>query len=120
MMCRSELDLSRRSDGVERAAKYRDHCDHLFLKDVFFVCKKTEVKNLLYASSSSVYGGNTKVPFSEIDSVNHPISLYAATKRSNELMAHSYSHLYGLPCTGLRFYSLWSMGQTRYGPNDIC
>mgnify|MGYP001161401784 CR=1 FL=1 len=71
------------------------------------VCKKTEVKNLLYASSSSVYGGNTKVPFSEIDSVNHPISLYAATKRSNELMAHSYSHLYGLPCTGLRFFTVY-------------
>ena len=71
------------------------------------ICKKKEVKNLLYASSSSVYGGNTKVPFSEIDSVNHPISLYAATKRSNELMAHSYSHLYGLPCTGLRFFTVY-------------
>ena len=70
-------------------------------------CKKTEVKNLLYASSSSVYGGNTKIPFTENDSVNHPISLYAATKRSNELMAHSYSHLYGLPCTGLRFFTVY-------------
>jgi len=64
--------------------------------NILDLCRKTEVKNLLYASSSSVYGGNTKVPFSEIDPVNHPVSLYAATKRSNELMAHSYSHLYGL------------------------
>ena len=70
-------------------------------------CKNTKVKNLLYASSSSVYGGNTKIPFSENDSVNHPVSLYAATKRSNELMAHSYSHLYGISCTGLRFFTVY-------------
>ncbi len=70
-------------------------------------CKISKVKHLLYASSSSVYGGNTKVPFSENDPVNHPVSLYAATKRSNELMAHSYSHLYGLPCTGLRFFTVY-------------
>ena len=75
--------------------------------NILDACKKTEVKNLLYASSSSVYGGNTKIPFSENDSVNHPISLYAATKRSNELMAHSYSHLYGLSCTGLRFFTVY-------------
>ena len=75
--------------------------------NILDACKKTEVKNLLYASSSSVYGGNTKIPFSENDSVNHPVSLYAATKRSNELMAHSYSHLYGLSCTGLRFFTVY-------------
>ena len=75
--------------------------------NILEICKISKVKNLLYASSSSVYGGNTKVPFSENDSVNHPVSLYAATKRSNELMAHSYSHLYGLPCTGLRFFTVY-------------
>ena len=75
--------------------------------NILEACKKTEVKNLLYASSSSVYGGNTKIPFSENDSVNHPVSLYAATKRSNELMAHSYSHLYGLSRTGLRFFTVY-------------
>ena len=70
-------------------------------------CKNTKVKSFLYASSSSVYGGNTKIPFSENDSVNHPVSLYAATKRSNELIAHSYSHLYGIPCTGMRFFTVY-------------
>ena len=70
-------------------------------------CRKSKVEHLLYASSSSVYGGNTKVPFSENDSVNHPVSLYAATKRSNELMAHSYSHLFGISCTGLRFFTVY-------------
>ena len=70
-------------------------------------CRIFKVKNFLYASSSSVYGGNTKIPFSENDSVNHPISLYAATKRSNELIAHSYSHLYGIPMTGLRFFTVY-------------
>ena len=70
-------------------------------------CRKSKVEHLLYASSSSVYGGNTKVPFSENDSVNHPVSLYAATKKSNELMAHSYSHLFGISCTGLRFFTVY-------------
>ena len=70
-------------------------------------CKKFEVKNLIYASSSSVYGGNTKIPFNENDSVNHPVSLYAATKRTNELMAHTYSHLYGIPTTGLRLFTVY-------------
>ncbi len=70
-------------------------------------CKMSEVQSLLYASSSSVYGGNTKIPFSENDSVNHPVSIYAATKRSNELMAHSYSHLYGIACTGMRFFTVY-------------
>ena len=67
-------------------------------------CRKYSIKNLLYASSSSVYGGNTKIPFSEEDKVNHPVSLYAATKKANELMAHSYSHLYKISCTGMRFF----------------
>ena len=70
-------------------------------------CRILKVKSLIYASSSSVYGGNTKIPFSENDEVNHPVSLYAATKRSNELMAHTYSHLYKLPCIGLRFFTVY-------------
>jgi UDP-glucuronate 4-epimerase len=65
------------------------------------------VKHLVYASSSSVYGGNEHMPFSEHQGVDHPISLYAATKKANELMAHTYSHLYGLPTTGLRFFTVY-------------
>jgi len=70
-------------------------------------CRHSKVGHLVYASSSSVYGGNTKMPFSEHDSVDHPVSLYAATKKANELMAHTYSHLYGLPTTGLRFFTVY-------------
>ena len=70
-------------------------------------CRHGGVQHLAYASSSSVYGGNTKMPFSEHDSVDHPVSLYAATKKANELMAHTYSHLYGLPTTGLRFFTVY-------------
>ncbi|MBY8203910.1 NAD-dependent epimerase [Vibrio fluvialis] len=70
-------------------------------------CRHTKVKHLVYASSSSVYGLNGKVPFSTHDSVDHPISLYAATKKSNELMAHTYSHLYNIPTTGLRFFTVY-------------
>ncbi len=70
-------------------------------------CRHSQVAHLVYASSSSVYGGNTKMPFSEHDSVDHPVSLYAATKKANELMAHTYSHLYGLPTTGLRFFTVY-------------
>tara|TARA_Y100001978_G_C23695553_1_gene437310 strand:+ start:1374 stop:2408 length:1035 start_codon:yes stop_codon:yes gene_type:complete len=66
-----------------------------------------KIEHLIYASSSSVYGGNEKIPYSEIDQVNHPISLYAATKKSNELIAHSYSHLFNLPCTGLRLFTVY-------------
>ena len=69
--------------------------------------RKNKIKHLIYASSSSVYGGNKSLPFNENDQVNHPISFYAATKKSNELMAHSYSHLYGIPCTGLRFFTVY-------------
>lgn len=70
-------------------------------------CRHSGVKHFVYASSSSVYGANTHQPYSEHDNVNHPVSLYAASKKSNELMAHSYSHLYGLPCTGLRFFTVY-------------
>jgi len=70
-------------------------------------CRYNGVKHLVFASSSSVYGANTKMPFSVHDNVDHPVSLYAATKKANELMAHSYSHLFGLPCTGLRFFTVY-------------
>jgi UDP-glucuronate 4-epimerase len=70
-------------------------------------CRHSKVAHLVYASSSSVYGANAKVPFSEHDNVDHPVSLYAATKKSNELMAHTYSHLYRLPTTGLRFFTVY-------------
>jgi UDP-glucuronate 4-epimerase len=70
-------------------------------------CRNTEVQHLSYASSSSVYGMNTSMPFSIHDNVDHPLSLYAATKKANELMAHTYSHLYGLPTTGLRFFTVY-------------
>ena len=70
-------------------------------------CKEFLVEHLVYASSSSVYGGNNSFPFSEKDSVDHPVSLYAATKKSNELMAHTYSHLFGLSTTGLRFFTVY-------------
>jgi len=70
-------------------------------------CRHTDVKHLVYASSSSVYGSNKKMPFSVHDNVDHPVSLYAASKKANELMAHTYSHLYGLPTTGLRFFTVY-------------
>lgn len=70
-------------------------------------CRHNQVEHLLYASSSSVYGLNRKMPFSTDDSVDHPVSLYAATKKANELMSHSYSHLYGIPTTGLRFFTVY-------------
>jgi len=74
-------------------------------------CRHNNVEHLVYASSSSVYGANTKMPFSVNDNVDHPLSLYAATKKANELMAHTYSHLYNIPTTGLRFFTV-------YGPWD--
>ena len=70
-------------------------------------CRHNQVEHLVYASSSSVYGLNTKMPFSVHDNVDHPLSLYAASKKANELMAHSYSHLYGMPVTGLRFFTVY-------------
>ena len=70
-------------------------------------CRHNNVNHLVYASSSSVYGSNTKMPFSIHDNVDHPLSLYAASKKANELMAHTYSHLYQLPTTGLRFFTVY-------------
>ena len=70
-------------------------------------CRHNRISHLVYASSSSVYGGNKSLPFSEHDNIDHPISLYAATKKANELMAHTYSHLYGVPTTGLRFFTVY-------------
>jgi UDP-glucuronate 4-epimerase len=78
-------------------------------------CRHNNIQHLVYASSSSVYGLNEKTPFSTADSVDHPVSLYAATKKSNELMAHSYSHLYGIPTTGLRFFTVYGP----YGRPDM-
>lgn len=78
-------------------------------------CRKSSVEHLIYASSSSVYGGNRVVPFSTNHNVDHPVSLYAATKKSNELMAHTYSHLYGIPTTGLRFFTVYGP----YGRPDM-
>ncbi len=75
--------------------------------NVIECCRRHAVEHLVYASSSSVYGGNTRMPFSPHDEVCHPVSLYAATKRANELMAHSYSHLFGLPTTGLRYFTVY-------------
>ena len=75
--------------------------------NVLEACRHAHAPHLVYASSSSVYGGNTRLPFGEHDAADHPVSLYAATKRANELMAHSYSHLYRLPATGLRFFTVY-------------
>jgi UDP-glucuronate 4-epimerase len=75
--------------------------------NVLEACRHHDIRHLVYASSSSVYGGNLKMPFSEHDTADHPVSLYAATKRANELMAHSYSHLYRMPTTGLRFFTVY-------------
>ncbi len=75
--------------------------------NILEACRHHPVQHLVYASSSSVYGGNQKMPFSESDQVDHPVSLYAASKKSNELMAHTYSHLYQIPTTGLRFFTVY-------------
>jgi UDP-glucuronate 4-epimerase len=79
--------------------------------NILEMCRHNKIKHLVYASSSSVYGANTSIPFSVSQNVDHPLSFYAATKKANELMAHSYSHLFGLPTTGLRFFTV-------YGPWD--
>ena len=79
-------------------------------------CRAIKTEHLVFASSSSVYGGNAKVPFSEHDNVDHPVSLYAATKKANELMAHTYSHLYHIPTTGLRFFTVYGP----WGEGLIC
>ena len=83
--------------------------------NIMEACRHNKVKHLVYASSSSVYGSNTKMPLSTSDNVDHPISLYAATKKANELMSHTYSHLYGLPTTGLRFFTVYGP----YGRPDM-
>jgi UDP-glucuronate 4-epimerase len=75
--------------------------------NVLEMARKHPVRNLVYASSSSVYGANTKLPFSEDDRTDHPVSLYAATKKANEMVAHSYSHLFSIPCSGLRFFTVY-------------
>ena len=92
--------------SVTNPHTYAD-CNLTGFLNVLEGCRQNQVGHLVFASSSSVYGGNEKMPFSETDSVDHPVSLYAATKRANELMAHSYSHLYGLPVTGLRFFTVY-------------
>ena len=84
-------------------------------------CRHHSTENLVYASSSSVYGGNRNMPFNEQQPVNHPVSLYAASKKANELMAHIYSHLYGVPATGLRFFhGVWPLGTPRHGSHVVC
>ena len=85
---------------------YTENNVHGFL-NVLEGCRHTGVEHLVFASTSSVYGANTKQPFSEHQNVDHPVSLYAATKKANELMAHTYAHLYGLPVTGLRFFTVY-------------
>ncbi|MBR5432842.1 MAG: NAD-dependent epimerase/dehydratase family protein, partial [Bacteroidales bacterium] len=75
--------------------------------NILEACRHNPLKHLVFASSSSVYGGNTKIPFSETDNVDSPVSLYAATKKSNELLAYSYAKLYNIPCTGLRFFTVY-------------
>jgi UDP-glucuronate 4-epimerase len=90
---------------VNPAAYLRNNIDAFGV--VLEGCRKARVAHLVYASSSSVYGANHTLPFSEDQRVDHPVSLYAATKRANELMAHSYAHLYGLPATGLRFFTVY-------------
>lgn len=92
--------------SIDNPAKYID-ANLVGFGNILEGCRHNNVGHLVYASSSSVYGGNTKLPFSEDDSVDHPVSLYAATKKANELMAHTYSHLYGLAATGLRFFTVY-------------
>ncbi len=92
--------------SLENPASYIDS-NIVGLANILEGCRHNGIKHLVYASSSSVYGANTKMPFSVHDNVDHPVSLYAATKKSSELMAHSYSHLYALPTTGLRFFTVY-------------
>jgi UDP-glucuronate 4-epimerase len=92
--------------SIENPAAYIQ-CNLVGFGHVLEGCRHQGVEHLVYASSSSVYGGNRNLPFSELQPVNHPVSLYAATKKANELMAHTYSHLYGLPATGLRFFTVY-------------
>lgn len=110
-----EFDLDRvvhlaAQAGVRYSLTHPHVCVHsniVGFLNVLEGCRHRQVKHLVFASSSSVYGANTRMPFSVHDPVDHPISLYAASKKSNELMAHSYAYLYGLPCTGLRFFTVY-------------
>ena len=92
--------------SIENPSAYID-ANIVGFMNVLEGCRHSRVGHLVFASSSSVYGANTRLPFSEHDNVDHPVSLYAATKKANELMAHTYAHLYGLPCTGLRFITVY-------------
>ena len=92
--------------SIENPAAYL-HSNLVGFGAILEGCRHQRVGHLIYASSSSVYGGNRQMPFAEHHPVNHPVSLYAATKKANELMAHTYSHLYGLPATGLRFFTVY-------------
>ena len=115
----AELFSSRKFDAVihlaaQAGVRYSIENPHAYIDanlvgfiNVLEGCRHSKVAHLVYASSSSVYGSNAKLPFSENDNVDHPVSLYAATKKANELMAHSYAHLYALPCTGLRFFTVY-------------
>ena len=93
-------------NSIENPSEYIE-TNLVGFSNILECCRNHDTKHLIYASSSSVYGGNTSMPFSEKQSVDHPVSLYAATKKSNELMAHSYSHLYNIPATGLRFFTVY-------------
>ena len=115
----AELFASRRFDAVihlaaQAGVRYSIENPHAYIDanlvgflNILEGCRHNKVGHLVYASSSSVYGSNAKLPFSENDNVDHPVSLYAATKKANELMAHSYAHLYRMPCTGLRFFTVY-------------
>ena len=92
--------------SIENPSAYID-ANIVGFMNVLEGCRHSRVGHLVFASSSSVYGANTRLPFSEHDSVDHPVSLYAATKKANELMAHTYAHLHGLRCTGLRFFTVY-------------
>ncbi len=92
--------------SIEKPMKYVES-NLIGFVNILELCKNIKIDNFLYASSSSVYGANKKIPFKEDDSVDHPISLYAATKKSNEVMAHSYSNLFNIPATGLRFFTVY-------------
>ncbi len=92
--------------SIENPAAYIDS-NLVGFGNILEGCRQVQIEHLVYASSSSVYGSNTQMPFSVHDNVNHPVSLYAATKKANELMAHTYSHLYGIPSTGLRFFTVY-------------
>ena len=92
--------------SIENPSAYIDS-NIVGFANILEACRHHQIKHLVYASSSSVYGANTQMPFSTHKGVNHPLSLYAATKKSNELMAHAYSYLYGLPTTGLRFFTVY-------------